>query len=115
MPPRPPGFAESPAASPRAARPGVEVSDVRIEIATERRPGGVTDYSVRLRERNGTPVSGAAVSVRGRRPDGVLVEASLDPTPEPGVYQASLRVAGIRDARLRVAREDGVEDVLLPE
>jgi len=114
LPPRPSSFAESPAASPRAARPGAEVSDVRIEIAAERRPGGVTDYSVRLRERDGTPVSGAAVSVRGQRPDGVLVEASLDPTAEPGVYQASLRVAEISGARLRVAREDRVEDMPLP-
>lgn len=115
LPPRPPGFAESPSASLRAFRPGAAVSDVRIEIATERRPGGITDYSVRLRERDGTPVSGAAVSVRGRRADGVLVEASLEPAPEPGVYQAALRLAELSDARLRVARGDRVQDVRLPK
>ncbi|HEU4371277.1 MAG TPA: hypothetical protein VFV05_23905 [Methylomirabilota bacterium] len=112
---RPTVPSESPAASPHATSPRVEVSEVRVEIAKERLPDGVTRYSVRLRERDGTPARNVAVTVRGRRADGAIVEAPLDPTPEPGMYRAALGLVEISDPRLRVARAGRIKDLPLPE
>lgn len=112
---RPTVRSESPAASPRATALRIQVRDVGVEIAAKRLADGVTAYSVRLRGPDGTPVRNAAVSVRGRRADGVLVEASLDPTAEPGVYHAALRLGEISAPRLRVARVGLITDLPLPE
>jgi hypothetical protein len=105
----------SPRASPSPVTAAARRGDVRVDISAERLQAGVTAYTVRLRERTGAPVKGASVSIRGRRADGVLVAAVLDPTPEPGVYRAAVRIADVTDARLRVARAGLIQDEPLPD
>jgi hypothetical protein len=103
---------ESPAAMPSRAR-----GDVRVDVAAERAGGGITVYTVRVRERDGRPVTGAAVTIHGRRPggDGATVEASLDPASEAGVYRAAVRAADLTGPRLRVASAGRIQDLPLPE
>jgi hypothetical protein len=96
-----------------AALPQQARADVRVEVATERLGGGVTFYTVKLRERDGAPVTGADVTIRGRRRDGALVEAALDPTGDAGVYRAALRVADVAEPRLRVASAGRIQEVPL--
>jgi hypothetical protein len=100
-------------ASPR--RLGTGSGDLRVDVSAEALPAGATAYTVRIRERTGTPVTDASVTIRGRRPDGMLVDAALDPMPEPGVYRAVVRVSDVMDPRLRVARAGVIQDVALPE
>jgi hypothetical protein len=88
---------------------------MRVDISAERLQSGVTRYTVRLRERTGAPVTGASVSIRGRRADGAVVEAALDPTPEPGAYRVAVRIAEVTDARLRVAHAGLVQEERLPD
>jgi hypothetical protein len=109
MPPRrAPGG--GPAALPQSAR-----NDVRIEVATQRLGEGVTSYTVSLRERSGAPVTDAVVAIRGVRRDGAVVEALLDPTAEPGVYRAALRVGEVQERRLRVASAGRIQDLPLTD
>jgi hypothetical protein len=89
--------------------------DVRIDVATERSGDGIMVFTVRLRERDGSPVTDAAVTVRGRRGDGELVEVGLDPASEPGVYRAAVRVRDVTSRRLRVASAGRIQDLPLPE
>jgi hypothetical protein len=89
-------------------------SDVRVDVSAERRQPGVTAYTVRLHARTGAPVTGASVSIRGRRSND-LVEVALDPTPEPGVYRAAVRIGGVTDMRLRVARAGLIQEEPLPD
>jgi hypothetical protein len=101
---------ETPAAMPQRAR-----ADVRVDVSTAKLGDGITSYTVRLRERDGAPVTDAAVAIRGRRKDGALVEAELDPTTEPGVYRAAIRAGEVRDPRLRVASAGRIQDLPLAE
>ena len=104
-----------PALSSRA-RPGAVDREVRVEIATESLGDGLTSYLVRLRERDGRPVTNATVSIRGRRADGAVLEAVLDRATEPGSYRAVVRrPSEFTDARLRVASVDRVQEVPLPD
>jgi hypothetical protein len=96
-----------------AALPQQARADVRVEVATERLGGGVTFYTVKLRERDGAPVTGADVTIRGRRRDGALVEAALDPAGDAGVYRAALRVGDVAEPRLRVASAGRIQEVPL--
>jgi hypothetical protein len=109
-PPRRAPVPGTPSALPGRAR---AEGELRVEVAAEPAVAGVTTYTVRLRERSGAPVAAAEVTIRGRRPDGQLVEATLDPTPEPGVYRASLRMADLANARLRVASTGRIQDLPL--
>jgi hypothetical protein len=105
-----------PSASASRARPGPIDREVRVEIASEALGDGLTSYTVRLRERDGRPVTNATVSIRGRRADGALLEAMLDRAPEPGAYRAVVRrPAELTEARLRVASVDRVQEVPLPD
>jgi hypothetical protein len=107
---RPPDATEAPAAMPDRAR-----ADVRVEVAAMRVGEGITAYTISLRERDGAPVTQAAVTIRGRRADGALVEALLDPTPEPGVYRAVLRMGEVIEPRLRVTSAGRIQDLPLSE
>jgi hypothetical protein len=100
---------ESPAALPGPAR-----GDVRVDVAAERAGGGTTIYTVRLRERDGRPVTGASVTIHGRRA-GAPVETSLEPATEAGVYRAALRAGDLTGPRLRVASAGRIQDLPLPE
>jgi hypothetical protein len=95
--------------------PGGVRTDVRVEVAAERLGDGITSYTVRLRERDGTPVTEAAVTIRARRADGALVEAALDPAPQPGVYRAALRMGEVSEPRLRVASAGRIQDLPLSD
>lgn len=107
---------EPPTALAGPIRPGIDGRDVLVDIAAERLAEGVTAYTVRLREGDGRPVTGATVTIHGRRrPDGVQVETSLDPTLASGVYRVAVRMADISDARLRVVSAGRIQDVPLPE
>jgi len=87
-----------------------------VEIATERLADGLTRYTVRLRERDGRPVTNATVSIHGRRADGAPVDTTLDRATEPGSYRAVGRfTGGITDGRLRVVSVDRVQDMPLPD
>lgn len=98
------------------SRPGSIDREVRVEIATEALADGLTSYTVRLRERDGRPVTDATVSIRGRRADGALLEATLDRAAEPGAYRAVVRrPAELTDARVRVAGVNRVQEVPLPD
>jgi hypothetical protein len=85
-----------------------------VDISTERLQEGVTRYTVRLRERDGTPVTNAAVTIRGHRADGALMDVTFDPTPSPGVYRVAVRIADVTEPRLRVASAGRIQDVPLP-
>jgi hypothetical protein len=107
---------ELPSAMPTRARGGTAREEMRVDIGTEPVADGLTGYTVRLRERDGRPVTDATVSIRGRRPDGGLVEAMLDRGSEPGVYRAIVRVPReLSDPRLRVASANRVQEVPLPD
>jgi hypothetical protein len=108
--PRVPLERESPAALASRAR-----GDVRVDVASERAGGGVTVYTVRLRERDGRAVNGAAVTIHGRRGDGEMVAVGLDPASEPGVYRVAVRAGDVTGARLRVASSGRIQDLPLPE
>jgi cytoskeletal protein RodZ len=113
----PPPPRSQPEVSALPSRAGLRSEgEVRVEVATEPLADGLTRYTVRLRERDGRPVVDAAVSIRGRRADGALLEATLDRAAEPGSYHAVVRrPADLTDARLRVAGVDRVQEVPLPD
>ena len=112
---KPPPESAASAPAPRA-RPGSIDREVRVEIATEALADGLTSYTVRLRERDGRPVTDATVSIRGRRADGAVLEATLDRVAEPGAYRAVVRrPAELTEARLRVVGMNRVQEVPLPD
>jgi hypothetical protein len=118
LPEATPGPSEQAEPRPTAASPSPEVEpdarEVTAHIETEPLGGGVTGYTVRLHEHDGRPVTGATVSIRGRRADGALDEASLQPEAEPGLYRAVVRLA-FTEARLRVASVGRVQEIPLPD
>jgi Double zinc ribbon len=103
-------------ALPSSARAGSDDREVAVEIAATPLADGLTGYTVRLRERDGRPVTDATVSIRGRRADGALVDAILDRSAEPGAWEAVVRLSGdIAEPRLRVASSGRVQEVPLPD
>ncbi len=94
---------------------GAATSELDVAVATERISAEAVTFTVRVRSLDGAPVTDATVAVRGRRPEGTLVEAPLEQI-EPGVYRSTLRAApdGPRDLRVRVARSDQVAEVPVP-
>lgn len=109
VPPEPAGGRPAPPSSvmvlPRGAR-----SDMGVHVAAEPLGEGVTFYTVKLRERDGAPVTGAEVVIRGRRPDGTVVQASLDPAGDAGVYEAALRPGDLFEPRLRVTSAGRIQE-----
>jgi hypothetical protein len=99
-----------PAAMPRpeARRP----SDVRVQVAHVPSGTGTVDYTVRVSQPDGAPVTDADVRVRGIMSDGGLVEARLDPG-EPGVYRGLLTFSqrGPRGLTVRVTRHGDLVEV----
>jgi hypothetical protein len=105
-----------------AALPGTATArppDVRVDVKqVPGAPAGAgaprtVDYTVRVSNAGGGPVSGADVRLRGLTTDGVLVEAQLDPGSEPGVYRGLVPVTprGPNNLTVRVVRPDGVVEV----
>ncbi|HYE90538.1 MAG TPA: zinc ribbon domain-containing protein [Terriglobales bacterium] len=95
--------------SPRPATP-----NVRVEVAQKRDgANGAIDYTVRLSNPTGEPVTGADVRLRGVTADGLVVEAPLEPAGAPGVYHGLVAFSdrGPRGLTLRIARADGVLEV----
>jgi hypothetical protein len=101
-------------AQPLSTRPGSGDHEVAAHIETEPLADGFTSYTVRLHERDGRPVTGATVSIRGRRADGALEEATLDPEAEAGLYRAVVRLP-LTEARLRIAGVGRVQEIPLPD
>jgi hypothetical protein len=87
---------------------------VAAHVAAERLPDGLTSYTVRLYERDGRPVTGATVSIRGRGADGALEEATLAPEAEAGLYRGVVRFT-VAGARLRIAGVGRVQEIPLPD
>jgi hypothetical protein len=85
---------------------------VRVEV-TQTPGDGAVDYRVRVTHPDGSPVTNATVRLRGVMSDGARVEARLDPSGEPGVYQSLLAVSsrGPHLLTLRVASADGILEV----
>jgi hypothetical protein len=100
--------------SPPSARTAPGDQEMAAHVEAERLAGGLTRYTVRLYERDGRPVTGATVSIRGRGADGASEEAMLDAEPEAGVYQAVIRFT-VTEARLRVAGVGRVQEIPLPD
>jgi hypothetical protein len=105
-----------------AALPGTAAArppDVRVDVKqVPGAPAGAggprtVDYTVRVSNAGGGPVSDADVRLRGLTTDGVLVEAQLDPGSEPGVYRGLVPVTprGPNNLTVRVVRPDGVVEV----
>jgi hypothetical protein len=101
-------------AQPVPTRAGSDDHEVAAHIEAEPLADGFTSYTVRLHERDGRPVTGATVSIRGRRADGALEEATLDPEAEPGLYRAVVRFT-FTEARLRIASVGRVQEIPLPD
>jgi hypothetical protein len=94
-----------------AAMPSAAASRPPVRVEVTQTPGdGAVDYSVRVTHPDGTPVTNAAVRLRGVMSDGARVEARLDPAGEPGVYQSLLAFSprGPHLLTLRVASADGI-------
>jgi hypothetical protein len=101
------------AAQPRSTPTGSSDHQVAAQIEAERLADGLTSYTVRLHERDGRPVTDATVSIRRRRADGVLEEATLDPDVEAGVYRAVVRFTAT-EAWLHIASVGRVQEIPLP-
>lgn len=87
-----------------------EVDGLRVELASNpSRPGtrDQTEYVARLVDRDGRPVTGAQVTLRGGMADGMSVVAPLRPADEAGVYRGRVlfTMEGRWDLTLRVVRE----------
>jgi len=105
----PAAAAPAPAATRRPATP-----DVRVEVAQKRDgANGAVDYTVRLSNPTGEPVTGADVRLRGVTTDGLVVEAPLEPAGTPGLYHGLVAFSdrGPRGLTLRIARASGVLEV----
>ena len=103
-----------PTTQPPSTRTAASGHEVAAHIAAERLAGGLTSYTVRLYERDGRPVTGATVSIRGRGADGALEEATLDPGAEAGLYRGVVRFT-VAEARLRIASVGRVQEIPLPD
>jgi hypothetical protein len=100
--------------TPRLSTPAPNDHEVTAQIVAEPLADGFTSYTVRLHERDGRPVTGATVSIRGRRADGVLGEAALEAEAEAGLYRAVVRMA-FTEARLRIASVGRIQEIPLPD
>jgi hypothetical protein len=103
-----------PTTQPPSTRTASSGHEVAAHIAAERLADGLTSYTVRLYERDGRPVTGATVSIRGRGADGELEEATLDPGAEAGLYRGVVRFT-VAEARLRIASVGRVQEIPLPD
>lgn len=109
------GERPEPESTPRPSTlAGSSDHEVTAHIEAEPLADGFTGYTVRLHERDGRPVTGATVSIRGRRANGALEEAALDPGAEPGLYRAVVRLT-VTEARLRIASVGRVQEIPLPD
>ncbi len=88
-----------------------EVDGLRVALASNpSRPGtrDQTEYIARLEDRDGRPVTGVQVTLRGGMADGMSVVAPLRPAGEAGVYRGRVlfTMEGRWDLTLRVVRKD---------
>lgn len=70
-----------------------ETDGVRVELTSQPeqpRRSARTAYTLRLVDANGTPVTGAQVTLSGRMADGMSVVAPLRAAPERGVYRGAV-------------------------
>jgi hypothetical protein len=101
-------------AEPPSTGRGSRDREVAAHIEAQHLADGLTSYTARLYERDGRPVTGATVSIRGRRPDGEFAEATLIPEAEAGLYRAVVPFT-VTEARLRIAGEGRVQEIPLPD
>jgi hypothetical protein len=85
----------------------VRLADMSVTVQRNPRRDGksrIVDYTVSLRSREGTPVNGADVRVRGVTAENSTVEAKVGPSGTDGVYQVALIMppAGLRQMTLRI-------------
>jgi len=93
----------------QAAMTKTTVGDVRLEILRDPErpaPGMPMTCTVRLSDSEGTPLTGADVTVYGHQADGSTVQTNLAPGESAGTYTGAVVVksSGRWDLRLRVAR-----------
>jgi hypothetical protein len=108
------GERSEPTAEPPSTGRGASDREVAAHIQAEHLADGLTSYTARLYERDGRPVTGATVSIRGRRPDGEFAEATLIPEAEAGLYRAVVPFT-VTEARLRIAGGGRVQEIPLPD
>lgn len=97
-----------------------DVSGVRVELVSEPWTPGTespTAYQLRLSNHDGSPVSGAKVTLRGRMADGMAAVAPLQPGPEPGIYRGRVlfTMEGRWDLKLRVSGKGKPFELTLTE
>jgi len=101
-----------------AGREGVARID-NLSISVQRTPvgeegGRVVDYRVRIATRDGRPVTGADVRLRGQTADGSTVETRIEPAAASGVYHSAVIMppGGLRQLMLRIADPESPWDLL---
>src|SRR5262245_1803856 len=78
------------------------VKGVNVDVQTRPLRNNETVYLVSLMDETNRPVTGADVMLVGKRRDGTPVQATLEPTNEPGVHRGRLPTDDGSDLRLRV-------------
>lgn len=104
----------------RGAELTTDVGGVRVEVASAPAQPGTrqpTQYRLRLRQADGTPITGVKVTLRGRMADGMTVAAPLTPGPEPGIYvgRVLFTMEGTWELTLRIAGRDRAFELPLAE
>jgi len=94
----------------------VVIGDLAITVYQDARSQAsqrIIDYTVRLADGAGRPVSDAVILLRGRNRDGTLVEASIDRASTEGMYEAALMLprSALVDLALRIVRSNRVVEV----
>jgi hypothetical protein len=97
-----------------------DVDGVRVEVSSEPANPGTrqaTTYVVKLTQADGTPLTGAKVTLRGGMADGMTVIAPLAPATEPGIYRGRVlfTMGGQWELRLRVAGKGRPFEIPLTE
>lgn len=113
---RPQDERPAPASTPQplSTRMGSDHHEVAAHMRVEPLGDGFTRYTVRLHEHDGRAVTGATVSLRGRRPDGAPEEVTLDPEGEAGLYRVVVRFT-FAEMRLRIASVGRIQEIPLPD
>lgn len=98
----------------------VELGDFRAELVSDPekpRTAQPTSYRFRLSGHDGSPVTGAKVTLQGRMADGMTVVAPFQAAPEPGIYRGRVlfTMEGRWDLTLRVSGKGKPFELTLTE